>query len=56
VQLTGNTQRVIDAIGNAWPSGGTPTLSALVGGIDYADRVRASDPSIPVVVVLVTDG
>lgn len=56
VPLTIDTQRIIDAITKAQPGGATPTLSALSGAVGYAQRVREDDPSIPIMIVLVTDG
>jgi Mg-chelatase subunit ChlD len=56
VPLTSDTQRVIDEITKARPDGTTPTLSALSGAVGYAQRVREADPSIPIMIVLVTDG
>jgi hypothetical protein len=38
------------------PSGGTPTLPALKGAIDYAKEVSSAAPTEKVVVLLVTDG
>lgn len=44
------------AIDTTKPSGGTPTLPALVGAIAYAKQVAASRPGDKTAVVLVTDG
>jgi hypothetical protein len=44
------------ALDRTMPSGGTPTLPALEGGIAYAKEVAASRPDDKTVVVLVTDG
>jgi hypothetical protein len=38
------------------PTGGTPTLPALQGALEYARQAMADDPSSRSVVVLVTDG
>jgi hypothetical protein len=43
----------IDAIK---PAGGTPTLPAIVGAIDYATDTQKADPSARAAIVLVTDG
>jgi len=45
-----------NAIGSNSPNGGTPTLPALTGAIDYAQSVQQSNPGNKVAVVLVTDG
>jgi len=46
----------VDAIASTSPNGGTPTLPALRGAIDYAKQTAAKRPSEKTVVVLVTDG
>jgi len=38
------------------PNGGTPTLPALTGAIEYAQSVQKANPADKVAVVLVTDG
>ena len=38
------------------PNGGTPTLPALTGAIEYAQSVQKSNPGNKVAIVLVTDG
>jgi len=38
------------------PGGGTPTLPALTGAVEYAQSVQKSNPADKVAVVLVTDG
>jgi hypothetical protein len=44
------------ALDTTTPSGGTPTLPALKGSIDYAKQLAASRPGEKTAVVLVTDG
>jgi hypothetical protein len=44
------------AIDRTQPSGGTPTLPALKGGIAYAQQIAAQRPADKTAVVLVTDG
>lgn len=46
----------VAALDRTAPSGGTPTLPALEGGIAYAEEVASSRPGDKTVVVLVTDG
>jgi len=46
----------VNAIQAATPHGGTPTLPALTGAINYAHGVAASAPDARTVVVLITDG
>jgi len=46
----------VDAITATLPNGGTPTLPALQGAIDYAKETATKRPSERTVVVLVTDG
>ncbi len=46
----------IHAIDSMKPSGGTPTLPALVGGIAQANQIAASHPGEKTAIVLVTDG
>jgi hypothetical protein len=46
----------VNAIDTTKPSGGTPTLPALEGGIAYAKKVAAERPDDKTAVVLVTDG
>lgn len=44
------------ALDTTKPSGGTPTLPALEGGITYAKQIATSRPTEKTVIVLVTDG
>ena len=46
----------VSALETTKPSGGTPTLPALKGGITYAKALAASRPGEKTAVVLVTDG
>lgn len=46
----------VTALESTKPSGGTPTLPALRGSIDYAKELAASRPGEKTAVVLVTDG
>jgi hypothetical protein len=46
----------VRALDDAKPSGGTPTLPALQGGVQYARSVAATRPGDKTAVVLVTDG
>lgn len=46
----------IKAIDSTKPSGGTPTLPALVGGIEHAREIAAARPGDKTAIVLVTDG
>jgi len=45
-----------NAMNNNSPNGGTPTLPALTGAIEYAQSVQKASPGDKVAVVLVTDG
>lgn len=47
---------LVTRIGTTVPSGGTPTLPALQGALEYAAKLILDDPSSQSVVVLVTDG
>jgi hypothetical protein len=47
---------LIKALDNQVPSGGTPTLPAVIGGIKYAKRLVTENPGSEAIVVLVTDG
>lgn len=47
---------LVAALDAAKPQGGTPTLPALRGAIDFAKRTRAAHPDEKSAVVLVTDG
>lgn len=49
-------QPLITALNYRVPSGGTPTLPALMGGLDYARGLLADNPGSRAMVVLVTDG
>lgn len=46
----------VSALETTKPSGGTPTLPALQGGIEYAKQIHAARPAEKTAVVLVTDG
>jgi len=46
----------IKAIDDTQPQGGTPTLPALSGALDYASKVASERPDEKTAVVLVTDG
>ncbi len=46
----------VEALDKTKPSGGTPTLPALQGGITYAKEIAAARPTEKTVIVLVTDG
>lgn len=48
--------KFVDAIDRTKPSGGTPTLPALIGAISQAREVAASRPDDKTAIVLVTDG
>jgi len=50
------SQLLATRIENTTPSGGTPTLPALQGAIEYARKTMADNPGSTSVVVLVTDG
>lgn len=47
---------LITALDDTVPSGGTPTLPAIVGGIKYAKKLLTDNPGSQAIVVLVTDG
>ncbi len=49
-------QMLISRLENTTPSGGTPTLPALQGAIEYARQTMQENPGSKSVVVLVTDG
>jgi len=49
-------QMLITRLENTKPNGGTPTLPALQGAIEYARQTMADNPGSKSVVVLVTDG
>jgi Mg-chelatase subunit ChlD len=49
-------QPLVSAVSTVLPSGGTPMLPAVMGAIDYAKSIEASDPFGGAVVVLITDG
>lgn len=49
-------QLLATRVENTTPSGGTPTLPALQGALEYARKTMADNPGSTSVVVLVTDG
>jgi hypothetical protein len=49
-------QTLISLLDSTTPSGGTPTLPAVLGGIARAKQLMIDDPGSKAVVVLVTDG
>ncbi len=49
-------QSLIDSLNRKEPAGGTPTLPALRGAVEYARELKQREPNAHVVVVLVTDG
>jgi hypothetical protein len=49
-------QMLITRLENTTPNGGTPTLPALQGAIEYARQTMTENPGSKSVVVLVTDG
>src|SRR5262249_14117619 len=51
-----NSTLFTNAIRGVTPNGGTPTLPALQGAIQYAGTVQQQNPAAKVAVVLVTDG
>jgi hypothetical protein len=51
-----NTTPFVQAIDSTQPNGGTPTLPALNGALEYAKGIAQQRPSEKTVVVLVTDG
>lgn len=54
--LPGNAMPIGSAIAATSPSGGTPTLPALTGAIDYAKAYTMNTPGRTAAVLLVTDG
>ncbi len=54
--LTPETSPFAMAINATTPGGGTPTLPALLGSLNYAREVMAEDPGAVTVVILATDG
>jgi hypothetical protein len=49
-------QQLISRLESTTPNGGTPTLPALQGGVEYARDMMTENPGSKSVVVLVTDG
>ncbi|MBN2197250.1 MAG: VWA domain-containing protein [Polyangiaceae bacterium] len=49
-------EQLVTRIQNTTPGGGTPTLPAVQGAIQYATELLVADPSSTSVIVLVTDG
>jgi hypothetical protein len=47
---------LIDSLDRQTPGGGTPTLPAVIGGINYAKQLMTTNEGAKAVVVLVTDG
>ncbi len=54
--LPGNAMNVTNAITANSPGGGTPTLPALTGALDYARTYTMNTPGRSAAVLLVTDG
>jgi hypothetical protein len=54
--LPGNAMAITDAIALNRPNGGTPTLPALTGALDYARTYTMNTPGRTAAVLLVTDG
>jgi hypothetical protein len=54
--LPGNAMAITDAIAANAPGGGTPTLPALTGALDYARTYTMNTPGRSAAVLLVTDG
>jgi hypothetical protein len=54
--LPGNATAIADAITANGPNGGTPTLPALTGALDYARTYTMNTPGRSAAVLLVTDG
>ena len=54
--ITPDTSPFLYAINSTTPAGGTPTLPALLGSLNYARQLKADDPDSITVVVLLTDG
>jgi hypothetical protein len=54
--LPGNGTAITNAVAMTMPAGGTPTLPALEGAIQYATQYTAMTPGRTAAVVLVTDG
>ena len=52
-----NPQPLIDALNKTTPGGGTPTLPALMGAVDYARKLMSETyPESKSIIILVTDG
>jgi hypothetical protein len=47
---------LISALERTTPSGGTPTLPALMGSIDYATKLMTDTPGSKAIIIMVTDG
>lgn len=54
--LPDNAQALIDSLDDAGPTGYTPTVGALTGGIQYCQAFQEANPDEKCLVVLVTDG
>jgi hypothetical protein len=54
--LPDNQQALVDSLTAARPTGYTPTVGALTGGIEYCAAYEAQNPDEQCVVLLVTDG
>ncbi|MBN1611969.1 MAG: VWA domain-containing protein [Polyangiaceae bacterium] len=55
--LTDNPQKLIDALNKTTPGGGTPTLPAMMGAVDYATKLMTETyPESQSIIILVTDG
>jgi uncharacterized protein YegL len=54
--LPGAAEAIIDSLAAHSPGGGTPTLPALQGAMQYVKTHAEADPSREVIIVLVTDG
>jgi len=54
--LPGNSDAIVNSLGQTGPNGNTPTVGALYGGVQYCQQFQASNPGIKCVNVLITDG
>ncbi len=54
--LPNNADALVASLGQAAPTGYTPTVGALTGGVQYCDGYQQANPDTTCVVVLVTDG
>src|SRR5690606_38317886 len=55
-RLPENAQAIIDSLDGSNPTGFTPTVGALAGGVQFCQAFQAQNPDEKCVVVLVTDG